>query len=152
MSDTPASTYVLTFGRHQGLQIKDVPAGYLLWMTNQPSQEGADWNMAVSEAAAELARRGTVVPTCDISGHALDRASLRCWQQWRQDRSEGEGLHAWLCRLVAEIDPQTSGTYQHPRLGIRFAVDFGARWPLVKTIMPPNRGQYCGRANRRSAE
>ena len=97
---------ICDFGRHKGTPYTRMPVNYLLWMVNG--------NHSRAEIAqAELYRRGTTVPELDISGHAIDRASLRCRRTWHETRGDDEGLHAWLCRLskeaLAQAKPDEEG-------------------------------------------
>lgn len=58
----------------------------------------------VDLARAELGRRGTTIDAVvEVSGHAIDRASLSPIRGvWKDDRQPGEGLHAWLTRVATE--------------------------------------------------
>jgi hypothetical protein len=99
-------------------------------------------------AQAELERRGTTTPELDISGHAIDRASLRCRKIWHETRGEDEGLHAWLCRVAKEawdsgpgsalntreIEESTGEKVEH--MGMKFVFEVSGAWPVLKTIMP----------------
>lgn len=121
---------VCDFGRHKGTPYTRLPVSYLTWMVGS--------NHSRSElASAELARRGTVTPDLDVSGHALDRASLYCLEVWKATRREKEGLHAWLCRAAREAltanntDPQ--GRYMH--LSMKFVFEFEHKWPVLKTVL-----------------
>jgi hypothetical protein len=88
-------------------------------------------------AAAELKRRGTVTPDIDISGHAIDRASLNCWEIWQETRQEGEGLHAWLVRMAMEAiekgEQDDKGRYIYNR--IKFVIEEDGVWPVLKTVL-----------------
>lgn len=121
---------VCDFGRHRGMLYTRLPASYLKWMVNSGHARAA-------VAAAELARRGTVTPDLDVSGHALDRASLSCLDCWEATRHDGEGLHAWLCRVAAEAlaegDPDPQGRLRHR--GLKFVFDREGAWPVLKTVM-----------------
>ena len=74
---------ICDFGRHKGTPYTRIPVSYLLWMV------GAGHSRA-DVAQAELDRRGTTVPELDISGHAIDRASLVCRRTWHQTSEPGE--------------------------------------------------------------
>lgn len=127
----------LDFGKHKGESYTRVPVGYLLWMVNV----GHDRQ---DIARAELERRGTVVPECEISGHAIDKASFRCLDIWKQTRKQNEGLHAWLVRMVMEAT-KSFGAYQKIKPedtetklihnGIKLVIDNGCVWPVLKTVM-----------------
>lgn len=120
-------------GRHKGLPISRVPVSYLKWMVGSRHSEAA-------RAEAELKRRGTVTPTLEVSGHAIDRASLRCRKQWHASRGENEGLHAWLCRVSAEALAEgrqhgtEPGRVEYQGLSFRFELD--GVWPVLKSVLP----------------
>jgi uncharacterized protein (DUF3820 family) len=122
---------ICDFGKHKGEPYTRLPVGYLTWMVNS-NHSRADI------AEAELKRRGTVMPELDISGHAIDRASLNCRKIWHQSRGENEGLHAWLQRICKEAlekkDIDDKGRYLWGDVQLVFEMD--GRWPVLKTIMP----------------
>lgn len=121
---------ICDFGRHKGEPYTRIPVQYLKWMV------GSNHSKA-DIAEAELERRGTTIPDLDISGHAIDSASLRCRKIWHETSREEEGLHSWLCRVAREAldnDVKNSrGRYVH--LGIQFAFEMDGRWPVLKTVM-----------------
>lgn len=81
---------VVDFGRHKGQLWTRIPISYLKWLVNSRTQ----W---ANIAQSELDRRGVVTPDeLEITGHALDRASLNCLKEWKKTRYRDEGLHAWL--------------------------------------------------------
>lgn len=118
------------FGRHKGTPYTKVPVSYLLWMVNCDHSRK-------EYAEAELERRGTVLPDLEVSGHAIDRASLHCRKIWYRTQKENEGLHAWLVRMTREaIDKNNvddKGRYHHN--GMRFVIENGEIWPFLKTVM-----------------
>jgi hypothetical protein len=131
------------FGRHRDMLYTRVPVSYLKWMV-QSNHTHKDI------AEAELARRGTVTSTLDISGHAIDRASLRCHDIWMRDAKKSdkdgvtleEGLHAWLVRICTEaLVGKTIADYPECNdceiiyKGMKLVFQRGA-WPVLKTIMP----------------
>lgn len=121
----------LGFGKHKGELITRAPASYLKWMVNTQTPQA-------DVAAAELKRRGHVEPAIEISGHAIDRASLKCRKTWHQTRREGEGIHAWLVRVaqeaLASVSVDKAGRYHH--LGMMMVFEQDGRWPVLKTILP----------------
>lgn len=125
---------VCDFGRHKGALYTRMPVSYLKWMV----QSG---HSREDVARAELERRGTVTPDLDVSGHAIDRASLRLRRTWHETRGKDEGLHAWLVRMAGEAREQ--GERQTPERflygGILFVFEEG-EWPLLKTVMPKGKG------------
>lgn len=121
---------VVTFGRYEGERWTRVPVGYLRWMLNHPTHIFPEGSLAIAQA--ELARRGTAMPTTvEISGHALDRASLRLLDYWRHTRRPGEGLYTWLLRLATEA---YTGEEEGLSQGVRFVYDVGEYYPTVKTV------------------
>jgi hypothetical protein len=65
---------IVEFGKHKGERWTRVPISYLKWLVNVGSQYA-------EIAQAELDRRGTrLTHDINLTGHAIDRASLRCWQ------------------------------------------------------------------------
>lgn len=123
----------LGFGKHKDLLWTRCPVGYLKWMVNEP-------NMAAERkaiAAAELERRGTATPDLDVSGHAIDRASLHCRKIWHETKRDGEGIYTWLCRVSREaLDiGQVDDKGRHHHLGMKFAFEKGQLWPVLKTVM-----------------
>ena len=134
---------ICDFGKHVGTPYIQMPVSYLKWMVC------IDHSRA-DIAAAELNRRGTVTPDLDVSGHAIDRASLlspirKVWQTdvARTPKGENpEGLHAWLVRLTAEAmrgEPDERGRYRHR--GIVFCIERDGVWPVLKTVLPDKKGQ-----------
>lgn len=128
MSDTKDLVKMLK-GRHAGELITRVPVSYLKWMVNVGHSQ-------VHDAETELARRGTVTPDLDVSGHAIDRASLNCRGIWHKDAKDGEGLHAWLVRVAGEA--LEHGERRNGRIewkGMKFAFEEETVWPVLKTVM-----------------
>ena len=124
----------LDFGKFKGERYTRVPISYLRWMVNAP-------HSAAATAAAELDRRGVPLRDrlVDISGHAIDAASLRLLNVWRKlRRGKTEGLHAWLYRFAAEAlnqaEPDEQGRIE--RDGVRLVFEPGELFPTLKTCMP----------------
>jgi len=133
---------ILTFGKHKGKLITRVPVSYLQWMVNE--MDGYRKQLA----EAELQRRGTTNPEIEVSGHAIDRASLTCRSIWyetsrKKQGSEGgnkniiEGISSWLSRISKQAydknDTDVQGRYVH--LGMKFVIEKKDGWPIVKTVM-----------------
>jgi len=150
VADISTHHIVLDFGKHAGTLLTRVPVSYLRWMANQ--QELPPYTSANGPvfqwrtfAKAELARRGTTIPKIEISGHAIDSASLRCRKIWHETAlSAEEGLHSWLQRVTLEAIERghiegdaDSGAYFH--IGIKFVVEAGEEFPVLKTVMPSNK-------------
>ena len=120
---------VCDFGRHAGELYTRIPISYLRWMVNNGHSKA-------SIAQAELDRRGTTVPTLEISGHAIDRASQKLLTVWQESREGDEGLHSWLHRN-AEI-ALSAGDYDGDNRiygKIKWCFSFGESWPTLVTVM-----------------
>ena len=129
--------YRMAIGRHKDELITRVPVSYLKWLANTPAHREHEFGKA------ELARRGTVTPTLEVSGHAIDSASLRLRKTWHETASSPkEGLHAWLCRRAAEAWEQrheiaaSGGEVLVVHDGIKWVFEFSGVWPVLKTVMP----------------
>lgn len=131
MNDINTHNLICDFGRHKGTTYTQLPVSYLKWMVNSNHSR-------LEIAQAELKRRGTVTPDIDISGHAIDRASLNCRKIWHETRAKDEGLHAWLVRIAKEAlelkNMDAKGRYLHNNLKLVFEMD--GNWPVLKTVMP----------------
>lgn len=132
MSEINTHNLICDFGKHKGTPYTRLPVSYLTWMV------GARHSRA-DIAQAELELRGTTtLPEMDISGHAIDRASLSCRKIWHDTkRDENEGIHAWLHRVAAEAmaagKVNHKGRYEH--IGMQFAFEEDGVWPVLKTVM-----------------
>lgn len=128
----------ITFGKHgpkngsEGELFTRIDVGYLQWMVNNKTRQ---WGYA----DAELRRRGTVFPDINISGHAIDRASLRCRKAWHLTAlNEEEGLHAWLVRMsLGALSANNKKGDKYLYRGMKFVFELGYTCPTLKTIMPP---------------
>jgi len=123
---------VVDFGKHKGQLYTRIPVSYLRWMVNS-GHSRADI------ARAELERRG-VKPEdrfIEISGHAIDRASLRVRKIWHETRGADERLHAWLVRMceeaLAEHAPDDEGVIVHR--GMKLVFEPGTLYPTLKTVV-----------------
>lgn len=124
-------------GKHRGELLTRVPVSYLRWISNERGHS------LQAMAKAELDRRGTTMPTLEISGHAIDRASLNCRKVWHSTANEGEGLHAWLMRMGGEArergrpcDSDEPGSTRFDYAGLRWVFVEGEEFPVLKTVMP----------------
>lgn len=127
MTDTHGM--ICDFGKHNGEPYTRLPVSYLKWMVNSGHSRK-------HIAEAELKRRGTVTPDMDISGHAIDRASLNCLDIYRNTRNQDEGIHAWLSRMADEAiktEPDKKG--RHIYNNMKFAFEKDGCWPVLKTVM-----------------
>lgn len=120
---------IVDFGKHKGERWTRLPISYLKWLVNEATGERAEL------AASELARRGSVVSgDLEVSAHALDRASLFCRHLWHQQKTHGEGIHAWLHRVAT--DSMKEGVPDVVKHGIKFSFHWGERYPVLKTVRP----------------
>lgn len=143
----------LPSGRHAGELITRVPVSYLRWMVNAGHTNAA-------EARAELGRRGTVLPTIEISNHAIDTASLQVLRRWEHRRSSRrEGFYSWLHRLANEALEHAAAAHtptpngcrlEHPD-GVVFVFTFGEVFPVVKTVLPARRPPTDGKVRTHEA-
>lgn len=129
MTQVNTHDFIMPNGKHQGERITRVPVSYLKWMIN------SNHSIAVY-AKAELERRGTVTPEIDISGHAIDSASLRIRKIWHENRGEDEGLHSWLVRMamLAMHDGEKRGD-KIAYCGVLWVIEQDGCWPVLKTVM-----------------
>lgn len=122
---------IVSFGKHRGELLTRVPASYLKFMVNQ--------NTAQADVAkAEIERRGHSLPEVELSGHAIDNASLRVRKIWHETKvNEDEGMYTWLQRITLEAiekgERLESGKIKY--LGMKLVVEVGEEFPVLKTIM-----------------
>lgn len=125
---------VLDFGKHKGELLTRVPVSYIRWMANEVGLRG-DWQAL---AKAEHERRGNTYPVIELSGHAIDNASLRCRKIWHETALDNEeGLYSWLMRVSVEALEKgvklESGKIKY--LKMKFVFAEGSEFPTLKTIM-----------------
>lgn len=133
MSNINTHGMICDFGKHQGERWTRIPVSYLKWVANHPTHTRGDI------ARAELERRGTTTPDLDLSGHAIDRASIQLNKKWLSDQKPDEGLNSWLLRVSGEAlqtEAYEDGTYYHK--GIKFVFTMDGTWPVLKTVMRAN--------------
>lgn len=120
----------INYGKHKGELLTRLPLSYLRWMVNENAPM-ADY------AKAELDRRGNTMPTVELSGHAIDRASLRVRKIWHQTRGKDEGLYSWLTRMVHEAQERGTkvdeGNYLYN--GMKLSIAQGEEFPTLKTVV-----------------
>lgn len=121
----------LSFGKHKGKLMTRVPVSYIRWMVNQD-------NIPMKEyAQAEFKRRGNTMPLVELSGHAIDNASLRVRKIWHETRDVDEGLWSWLQRMTLEAikegEEVRGGKIKYK--GMKFVIEQGEEFPILKTIM-----------------
>lgn len=119
----------IEFGKHKGELFTRIPVSYLRWMINDKTPQS-------EIARAEFERRGDTMPKVELSGHAIDNASLRVRKIWHETRLENEGLYSWLQRMTLEAIKQgaTIGDRIHYK-GMKFCIADGEEFPVLKTIM-----------------
>lgn len=120
----------IDFGKHKGELFTRLPISYLKWMINSGTKQS-------DIAKAEFERRGDTLPKVEISGHAIDKASLRVRKIWHETKNDGEGIYSWLQRMTLEAielgERLDSGKIKHK--GMVFIVECGNEYPVLKTIM-----------------
>jgi len=120
----------IAFGKHKGELFTRLPVSYLKWMINNKTQ---DWEIA----KAEFDRRGDTMPVVELSGHAIDNASIRVRKTWHETKNDGEGLYSWLQRMTLEAiekgEKLDSGKIKYK--GMKFVIVEGEEFPTLKTIM-----------------
>ena len=120
----------MTFGKHKGELLTRVPVSYLRWMINEKTQMH-------ELAKAEFERRGDTMPKVELSGHAIDNASLRVRKIWHENRGQDEGLYSWLQRVTLEAlkDGERLESGKIKYLGMKLVIVEGEEFPTLKTIM-----------------
>lgn len=132
MTEAPETHgFKLPTGKHAGELITRVPISYLKWMIRER-------HSLKDHAQAELDRRGVQLerPEIEISGHAIDSASLRLRKIWHDSSESGEGLHSWLLRLAAAA--LKMGTPRGDKTeygGVLWVFEKSGEWPVLKTVM-----------------
>lgn len=120
----------INIGKYAGTPWTRVPVSYLRWMVNSGHPDA-------KTAAAEIKRRGTVLPQMEISGHAIDRASTLFINKWRVTRDPDEGIYSWLTRM-AELAMKSNQRDEQGRVvheDMLFAFAEENRWPVLKTVL-----------------
>ena len=101
-------------------------------------------------AKLELERRGDTLPQVEISGHAIDKASLRVWKHWREQNEHARrfakgagnkdwkplGFYSWLSAVT--LTALEKGEFKNDKyhyLGMKLVIEEGNEYPLLKTIM-----------------
>ncbi len=128
---------IIEFGKHKGTLFTRLPVSYLRWMINEKTR---DWEIA----KAEFERRGDTMPKVELSGHAIDNASLRVRKIWYETRRDNEGIYSWLQRMTLEAiehGEHIDGGEKIAYLGMKFVVAQGEEFPTLKTIMRGKSGK-----------
>lgn len=120
----------INYGRHNGELFTRLPVSYLRWMVNEKSRMH-------DVARAELERRGSNLPEVELSGHAIDNASLRVRKIWHETKHGNEGLHTWLQRITLEArkygERLDNGKISY--MGMKLVITEGEEYPVLVTIM-----------------
>lgn len=120
----------LGFGKYADSTWTRVPVGYLRWLVNSGHPQSA-------LAEQEIKRRGTVLPTMEITGHAIDRVSSLFLNKWRVTRQTDEGMHSWLHRVAESAlrnnQRDNKGRVVFEDMVFGFAEEH--RWPVLRTVM-----------------
>lgn len=130
-SDINPHGKTIEFGKHKGTLFTRLPVSYLKWMINANIQ-------GHEIARAEFERRGDTMPKVELTGHAIDGASLRVRKIWHETALDrDEGLYSWLQRVTLEAidcgEVLESGKIKY--LGMKFVIEPGEEFPVLKTIM-----------------
>jgi len=128
---------IIPFGKHKGELLTRIPISYIRWMINQN-----DYIPLKKYAEAEFIRRGDTMPLVELSGHAIDHASLRVRKIWHETKLKGEGLYSWLQRMTLQalddgdsVEIQDDNTKKIKYKGMKFIITEGEEFPILKTIM-----------------
>lgn len=120
----------IEFGKHKGELFTRLPVSYLKWMINGKVQQ---WEIA----KAEFERRGDTMPKVELTGHAIDNASIRVRKIWHETKHKDEGIYSWLQRITLEALESgrrlDSGKIKY--LGMKLVIEEGEEFPVLKTIM-----------------
>jgi hypothetical protein len=126
---------IIGFGKHKGTLLTRVPLSYLKWLINEVGMD-PKWR---DLARAEFERRGDTMPLVEISGHAIDKASLRVLNLWESTRNRKEGLYSWLQRItlraLKEGKPVKANSSKIRFWGMKLVIEQGEEFPVLKTIM-----------------
>ena len=122
---------IIEFGKFRGKLLTRVPVSYLRFMINNGTPQA-------NLARAEFKRRGDTMPKVELSGHAIDNASLRVRKRWHITQKDAkEGLFTWLQRMTLEAlehgERLESGKIKYN--GMKFVIEQGEEFPVLKTIM-----------------
>lgn len=140
MTETEYHSLTIPFGKHFGVRLVNLPVSYVKWLANENVPAWTNY------ARAELRRRGTVTPTVEVSGHAIDRASLLCRVIWHRhyDGREKCGLHAWLVEIAEAAikrdgEPKEGEVKKYKVAGVKLAIRGGHLYKTVLTCLPGKR-------------
>jgi len=121
----------INYGKHKGELFTRLPISYIRWMINSSAPQ-------FEIAKAEFERRGDTMPKVELSGHAIDNASIRVRKTWHQTKKGNEeGIYSWLHRMTLEAieDGEMLEIGKIKYCGMIFVIDKGEEFPSLKTIM-----------------
>ena len=145
MPDINTHDCVIPFGKHNGERVTRLPIGYLKWASSEKVDKEIltisgvfpFWKVAESE----IERRGERLEDVYISGHAIDRLSVRHYKIYREDRNENEGMYSWAQRMVkkcleeGEEMENNDGVKKIRYKKIKWVIDTTKLEPVLKTAM-----------------
>ena len=73
----------------------------------------------------------------DITRHAIDRCSTRCWRVWRKNKKRDEGIYSWLQREVRTIlkrNPTKPIEVKDKNLGMEFVFIHKPKKTVLVTV------------------
>jgi hypothetical protein len=77
------------------------------------------------------------MPQVELTGHAIDNASIRVRKIWHETKHKDEGIYSWLQRITLEALERgrrlDSGKIKY--LGMKLVIEEGEEFPVLKTIM-----------------
>lgn len=123
----------INFGKYKGKRWTRVPINYLRWLINEQTSHA-------DIAEAEIKRRGSSLvgdKSVEITGHAIDRASLRLYEEWKKTSLKNEGIHSWLERI--SVEAYNFGYTDSEAIiykNIIFVFKKGILYPTLTTVMP----------------
>jgi uncharacterized protein (DUF3820 family) len=126
------------FGKWKGELYTRLPVSYLTWMVNSDHSRK-------HIAQAELTRRGTTMPTLELSGHAIDRASQILLDIWiATNKQTPIGFHSWLLEVAEQVwDEGMKQGDDRYWYGFKWCFEGGEKWPVLKTVIKNKFPQSC---------
>ena len=120
-------------GKYKGCSVTRVPTTYLRFVSDLNRKDKYI-------ARAELKRRNIIKPDMELSGKALDAASLYCRDIWKKDAGKKEGLYSWCLRMAkaAYIENNQIFTGLYLYKGMKFGIitpTCEESWPVITTII-----------------
>ena len=118
----------LKTGKYRGQLWSRIPLGYLKFLIRIDAKDS-------DRAKRELDRRGTIVDNeVELTKHAIDRASVYCFESWRRKKNR-VGLYTWLhdraVQAIKNGDRRGENIYHN---GIKFVFDLKGIQPTLITV------------------